>query len=58
MIFLIVVFRLILDLVLKLLTLAPESDDVKLVSEELQGKIETIKAIASSYKKPGTTSAD
>ncbi|XP_055309135.1 E3 UFM1-protein ligase 1 homolog [Sitodiplosis mosellana] len=43
------------DLVLKLLS---ESDDTKLISEELQKKMEKIKNIASTYKKNGTTAAD
>lgn len=46
------------DLVLKLLTASPESDDTKHISEELQEKMEKIKSIASTYKKSGTTPAD
>lgn len=46
------------DLVLKLLTAAPESDETKLISEVLQKKMENIKTIASTYKKVGTTSAE
>lgn len=46
------------DLVLKLLTTTPESDDTKLISEELQKKMDKVKAIASTYKKSGITVAD
>lgn len=46
------------DLVLKLLTAAPESEETKLISEELQKKMEKIKTIASTYKKVGTTNAE
>lgn len=46
------------DLVLKLLVAAPESDETKRISEELQKKMENIKTIASTYKKVGTTSAE
>lgn len=46
------------DLVLKLLTAAPDSEDTTFISDELQKKMEKIKTIASTYKKVGTTSAD
>lgn len=46
------------DSVLKLLTTLPESDDTKLISAELQEKMEKIKTIASTYKKVGITNAD
>lgn len=46
------------DLVLRLLTTSPESDDTKLISEELLAKMDKIKAIASTYKKSGITAAD
>lgn len=46
------------DLVLKLLTAEPDSDDIKLISDELEKKMENIRTIASTYKKIGTTSAD
>lgn len=46
------------DLVLKLLTAAPESDETKLISEELHKKMKNIKTIASTYKKVGITSAE
>lgn len=46
------------DSVLRLLTTSPDSDDTKKISEELQEKMEKIKAIASTYKKVGTSNAD
>lgn len=46
------------DMVLKLLTAAPDSEVTQLISEDLQKKMEKIKTIASTYKKVGTTSAD
>lgn len=46
------------DLVLKLLTTSPESNETNLISDELQAKMEKIKTIASTYKKSGTTNAD
>lgn len=46
------------DLVLKLLTAAPESDETKLITEQLHKKMENIKTIASTYKKIGTTTAE
>lgn len=46
------------DLVLKLLTTSPDSDNTKLISEELREKMEKIKTIASTYKKSGITTAD
>lgn len=46
------------DSVLKLLTASPDNDDTKLITAELQKKMEKIKTIASTYKKIGTTSAD
>lgn len=46
------------DLVLKLLTAAPDSDETKQLTQELDAKLDAVKAIASSYKKPGAASAD
>lgn len=49
---------LIPDLVMKLLTLAPDSEEVKSISSELDEKLAAVKAVASSYKKPGVVSAE
>lgn len=46
------------DLVLKLLTTAPDSDDTKQITDELQAKMDKIKSIASTYKKVGASAAD
>lgn len=46
------------DLVLKLLTAAPDSDETKQVAQELDAKLDAIKAIATSYKKPGSSNAE
>lgn len=46
------------DLVLKLLTASPDSDETKQLVQELDAKLDAVKAIATSYKKPGSTSAD
>lgn len=46
------------DLVLKLLTAATDSDETKKLAQELDAKLDAVKAIASSYKKPGSTSAE
>lgn len=43
---------------MKLLTLAPDSEEVKSISSELDGKLAAVKEVASSYKKPGVVSAE
>lgn len=46
------------DSVLKLLTAAADSDETKQLSQELDAKLDAVKAIATSYKKPGSTAAE
>lgn len=46
------------DLVLKLLTSKPDSGESKHVTEQLESKLDNIKSIATTYKKPGVTNAE
>lgn len=46
------------DLVLKLLTATADTEEMKQVTTELDAQIDAVKAIAISYRKPGSTSAD
>lgn len=46
------------DSVLKLLTASSDSEEVKIISEELQNKMENIKTIARTFKKAGTTNVE
>lgn len=45
-------------LVLKLLTASSDSLESKIISEELLNKMDNIKAIARTYKKPGITNVE
>lgn len=46
------------SLVLKLLTASSDSLEVNIISDELKNKMDNIKAIARTYKKPGTTNVE
>lgn len=46
------------DMVLKLLITAPDTDEIKQLSQELDAKLDAVKAIATAYKKPGSQNAD
>lgn len=46
------------DSVLKLLTATPDSEEIKQLAQELDAKLDAVKAIASSYKKPSSACAE